>query len=160
SGASLSDRGTPDGSMGIDLCDFNLDGLPDIWVVNYERESAALYQNEGSMFFRHVSQPTGVTAVGGMYVGWGTCCFDIDRDGDEDIFVSNGDVIRRPLNAPLRQKPLLFENLEGTRFTVGQQSESDYMGQPHMGRGAATGDLDLDGDLDLVVSHTNEPAAV
>lgn len=160
SGASLSDRGTPDGSMGVDICDFNLDGLPDIWVVNYENESAALYQNEGNMLFRHVSQPKGVTAAGGMHVGWGTCCFDADRDGDEDIFVSNGHVIRYPVNAPLRQKPQLFVNLGGTRFRTENENVSGYMAEPHMGRGAAAGDLDRDGDIDLAVSHTNEPVAV
>ena len=108
SGSSLSDRGVPDGSMGVDVCDFNHDGLPEVWVVNYERESSALYQNSGSMVFRHVSQRTGITAVGGLFVGWGTNCQDFDLDGDEDMFVSNGHVIRYPTNARLKQKPLLF----------------------------------------------------
>lgn len=160
SGSSLSDRGLPDGSMGVDVFDYNRDGLPDLWVVNYENESAALYRNEGELLFRHVSVPAGVTAVGSMYVGWGTSCFDFDRDGDEDIYVSNGHVIRYPVNAPLRQLPLLFENLDGERFRSVKGGVGDYFDQQHMGRGAVVGDFDRDGDLDIVNSHMNEPATL
>lgn len=160
SGASLSDRGTPDGSMGVDVFDFNRDGRLDLWVANFESESCALYENTGRLMFRHVSQLTGVTAVGAMYVGWGSCCFDADLDGDEDVFVSNGHAVRYPRSAPVRQVPLLFENLNGRRFENAAPQAGDYLNLPHMGRGAACGDLDSDGDLDLIVSHINEPAAV
>jgi enediyne biosynthesis protein E4 len=160
SGASLSERGVPDGSMGVDLFDYNRDGRPDLWVVNYERESCALYENTGQLMFRHISQPTGVTAVGGLFVGWGTSCFDVDRDGDEDMFVSNGHVIRYPTNAPLRQQPLLFENLGGTRFRNVAPTSGVYLASPHMGRGVAVADFDQDGRLDLAISHVNEPVAV
>ena len=160
SATSLNDAGTPDGSMGADLGDYNLDGLPDIWVANFERESFGLYRNEGDCMFTHVSQSTGVTAVGGIYVGWGTVFFDFDRDGDEDIFSSNGHVVRYPQNAPLRQTPLLLENHDGTRFVNVADAAGDYTDSPHMGRGVAVGDVDNDGDLDLVISHINEPVAL
>jgi enediyne biosynthesis protein E4 len=160
SGSSLSERGVPDGSMGVDLFDYNRDGLPDIWVVNYERESAALYENLGRLMFRHTSQPVGITAVGGLYVGWGTCCFDINRNGHEDIFISNGHVIRYPKNAPLLQRPLLLENLQGVRFRNVAPMAGEYMTSSHMGRGAAISDLNNSGAVDLIVSHTNEPVRV
>lgn len=160
SGTSLSDEGTPDGSMGVDVGDFDLDGLPDIWVANYERESFALYRNLGDAYFRHVSRPTGIMAAAGLYVGWGTVFADFDHDGDEDIFVSNGHVIRHPTNAPLRQQPLLFRNDGGRRFVNAGGTAGSYLEEPHMGRGVAAGDMDNDGDLDLVASNTNEPLAL
>jgi hypothetical protein len=160
SGTSLSESGTPDGSMGVDAGDYNLDGRPDLWVANFERESFALYRNEGNFFFQHVSRSTGVTAVGGLAVGWGTVFIDFDRDGDEDVFASNGHVIRYPRNAPLRQPPLLFQNDSGKRFHNVAPAAGDYMRLPHMGRGVAAGDLDNDGDQDLAVSLVEEPMAI
>jgi len=159
SGAALSDSATADGSMGLDIGDFNLDGRPDLWVANFERESLALYRNEGDCQFLHVSRSTGVTAVGALFVSFGTLFFDFDRDGDEDIFVSNGHVVRNPVNAPLKQLPLLFENLGG-RFVNVAPLAGACLSVPHLGRGVASGDIDNDGDLDLVLSPINEPTAV
>ena len=146
--------------MGVDVGDYNQDGRPDIWVSNFERESIALYRNDGNCIFQHVSRSTGITAVGGLAVGWGTVFLDFDRDGDEDVFVSNGHVIRYPTNAPLRQVPLLFQNDPGPRFHNVAPGAGEYLQTPHMGRGVACGDLDNDGDQDLVVSCTNEPLVV
>lgn len=159
SGAALSDTATADGSMGLDLGDFNNDGLPDLWVANYERESLALYRNEGDCLFLHVSRSTGVTAVGSLFVSFGTLFLDFDRDGDEDIFVTNGHVIRFPINSPVKQLPLLFEN-RGGRFVNVAPVAGPYLAEAHLGRGLASGDIDNDGDIDLVLSPINEPAAV
>ena len=160
SGTAVSDRGTPDGSMGTDVGDFNGDGLPDIWVANYERENFALYRNAGNGLFRHVSQSVGIAAIGAMYVGWGTRFVDADLDGDEDLIVANGHVIRFPLNSPRLQRPLMLENVDGTRFVNVADRAGVYMAASHAGRGLATGDLDGDGDEDVVLSNLNEPAAV
>ena len=160
SGASLGDAGNPDGSMGVDMGDFNLDGFPDLFAANFERESFALYRNLGNCYFQHSSRQTGITAVGGLYVGWGTAFFDFDRDMDEDIFVATGHVVHYPGNTTRRQPSLLFENVEGRRFINVAPAAGDYTASPHMARGVATGDLDDDGDIDIVVSQTNERAAL
>ena len=160
SGTALSQAGTADGSMGVDVGDFNLDGLPDLWVANFERESIALYRNDGNSLFQHVSQGAGVTAIGALYVGWGTAFCDFDNDGDEDTFVSNGHVIRYPENAPIREKPLLFENRNGKRLENVAPIVGSYFNEAHQARGSAAGDLDRDGDQDLVISRMNEPVAL
>ena len=160
SATAFNNQGNPDGSMGVDAFDYNLDGQFDLWVTNYETEDCALYENLGQLLFRHVSQQTGVSAIGGTHVSWGTCCFDIDCDGDEDIFVSNGHVSRFPLNSQISQLPFICENLQGKRFTSVDAHSCEYLRTPHMGRGAAVGDFDNDGRLDLVISHIHSPAAI
>jgi hypothetical protein len=157
-GCAFNDIGAPDGSMGVAVSDFNLDGLPDLWTVNYERETNALYKNLGDCNFEHVSQRTGVSVVGTMFVGFGTVFLDADLDGDEDVFVANGHVLRFPNNAPVRQKPLFFENLSGKRFVDVAAETSAYCRETHVGRGVAHGDLDADGDLDLAISDLHDPA--
>ena len=139
SGTAVSDTANPDGSMGLDIGDFNLDGLPDLWVANYERESLALYRNEGDCQFLHVSRSTGVTAVGSQFVSFGTLFLDFDRDGDEDVFVSNGHVIRYPVSAPVRQLPLLLENRGGRFVNVAPAATAALLTKSHLGRGAVGG---------------------
>lgn len=160
SGTALSDTGRADGSMGLDLGDFDLDGLPDLWVANFEDQSFALYRNEGDCLFQHVSGLTGISQVGAVYVGFGTVFFDFDGDGDEDLFVATGHVMHTARNAAFRQLPLLYENLGGKRFANIASQAGEYMAAPHMGRGVAIADLDGDGDLDLAISHTNEPISI
>jgi len=158
-GTAVDNTGIPNGSMGLDICDFNNDGQLDLWVANYEREDFALYRNEGAGNFLHISRLAGLTALGGLYVGFGTACADFDGDGDEDIVVSNGHVIRFPMASPRKQIPLLLANLQ-QRFSRVEVTLPGYFTNPHEGRGLATGDLDGDGDLDLAISHLNEPVAV
>jgi hypothetical protein len=159
SGTGLSAEGTANGSMGIDVADFNLDGQLDLWVSNYERETFGLFKNIGNCFFEHASRTAGLTAIPTLYVGWGTVFYDFDLDGDEDVFVSNGHVIRHPNNAPTHQRPLIFEN-RSSRFVNVAELTGEYGASPHMGRGVAGGDFDGDGDADLVVSHINEPMVI
>lgn len=160
SGTAFGETGEAEGSMGVDVGDYNNDGLPDLWVANYENQSFALYRNEGDCHFQHVSAITGITAVGGLFVGFGTVFFDFDSDGDEDLFATNGHVMNHPANAPLLQRPLLFENLDGNRFVNVAEGAGEYMRSEHLGRGVASVDLDQDGAADLVVSHTNQPVAI
>jgi len=159
-GCAFNDTGAPDGSMGVAVADYNLDGRPDIWVVNYERETIGLYKNLGDRAFEHVSQSTGVSVVGTMFVGFGTVFLDADLDGDEDVFVANGHVLRFPNNAPVRQLPLFFENLAGKRFLDVASQTGAYGRETHIGRGVAHGDIDNDGDLDLAISDLRNPVSI
>jgi len=158
-GVSLDDRGLPNGSMGVDLCDFNRDGRPDLWVANYEQESFALYRNEGRGQFLHVSRRYGITDLGGLFVGFGTACDDFDRDGLTDIAVADGHVIKYPDASPRKQQPLLLR-FDGNRFRRADAAPGSYFAAVHEGRGLAVGDYDGDGDGDLAISHLNEPVAV
>ncbi len=157
SGSSVSDRGTPDGSMSIDFGDYNNDGQGDLWVSNYEREAFALYRNQTGSFFRHVSDVTGINSVAGKFVGWGAGFCDADLDGDEDILAANGHVQYVPSHAPYLQRMLIFDNQNGTHFTEAAGNSPDLM-IPRNGRGLSIGDLDRDGRPDMVVSQLNMPA--
>lgn len=160
SGTALGDPAEADGSMGVDLGDFNNDGLPDLWVANYEQQAFALYRNEGRGLFQHISSVSGVTSVGRSFVGFGTVARDFDLDSDLDIAVTNGHVMQNSVNSPVRQRPLLFENNGLARFRNVAAGAGEYFRTDHIGRGMAAGDLDGDGDCDLVVSHSNSPVAV
>lgn len=160
---STDDNGVANGSMGVDSLDFNRDGHLDLWVANYEREAFALYRYQSPNFYLHVSEPMGITALGGLFVGFGTVCSDFDLDGDEDVFVANGHVIKFPSSAKRKQVPLVLEN-RGKRFNriFYEESTSDpkYMSTPQEARGLASADFDNDGDQDLAVSHINHPVEV
>jgi hypothetical protein len=160
SGTALSDSGTADGSMGIAVGDANRDGRPDLFVANYEAQFFALYQNLGETRFDHVSTRFGITNVGNLYVGFGTAFLDFDADGDEDLFVTNGHVMRQPSQSPEMQSPLVLENLSGAEFVNVSAQAGIYCQATHMGRGLAVGDIDGDGDQDLAVSHMNQPLAL
>ncbi|MFM8892165.1 MAG: FG-GAP repeat domain-containing protein, partial [Planctomycetia bacterium] len=136
-GVALDDAGLPNGSMGVDLCDFNRDGRPDIWVANYERESFALYRGEGRGQFLHVSRRHGITALGGLFVGFGTDCRDFHGDAPLDSAVANRHVLKYPDAAPRRQLPLLL-SFDGDRFRR-RQAAGGYFATPREGRGLAAG---------------------
>lgn len=157
-GVDVDDHGIKNGSMGVDLGDFDNDGRPDIWVTNYLWESFALYRNLGQQQFQHRSQSLGIAAIGGLNVGWGTGFADLDRDGDEDLIAATGHVLFR--SPPERQIPIVLQNHSGRRFTRAEFPSQGYLGQPHHGRGLALADYDNDGDLDFAVSHNNEPASL
>jgi hypothetical protein len=155
--------------MGVDAGDYDGSGQASLLVTNYENELHALYGNvlvDGFQSFRFSTQTSGIAAIGRRYVGFGTGFLDMDNDGWEDIFITNGHVIRHPSRSDVRQRPVLFRNLGkqgGTRrvqFTDATARGGEYFRQTHQGRGVAIGDLDNDGRPDLVISHVNAPVAI
>ncbi len=161
-GVARDDRGMQNGSMGLCAADYDRSGRASIIVTNYENELPALYQNRTdgrSARFSFATLQSGLAAIGSSYVSWGTGFFDFDRDGWDDLMIVSGHAIRFPTKIDRRQRPVLVRNTEGKLKPLASRGWN-YFGDPHNARGAAFGDLDNDGRIDVVVSHLNEPVAV
>ncbi len=151
-GAARDENGSPNGSMGVDVGDYNRSGLPSIFVTNYENELHALYRNLGrNELFQFSTASAGIAALGQNYVGWGTAFLDLENRGWEDLVIVNGHVIRHPAGAGLRQAPVLLRNVGGKFRPITPQGGPYFQGK-HVARGLAVGDLDNDGLPDLVIS--------
>ena len=148
------------GSMGVDAADADGDGDLDLWVTTYEGETNEMYRNDGGMSFTPVAMGLELGAVSRPMVGWGTGLFDLDNDGRLDVFVSNGHLMHHLPRTPLAQRPLLFHQVADGRFQEVGRLSGDYFNGLRMGRGSAAGDLDNDGDLDLIIVHQNEPVVL
>ena len=162
-GVAVDENSNYNGSMGVDAADFDGCGRPSLFVANFQGEFHALYKSLAPGRFRHHSQAAGVSRLGQSFVGFGTAFVDVDNDGWEDLVIANGHVLRFPVNATMPQRPVLLRNEghDGRRqFREIPGRGGAYFKGPHVGRGLAVGDLDDDGWPDVVVSHTNAPAAV
>jgi RNA polymerase sigma factor (sigma-70 family) len=171
SGSAMDDNGHANGSMGVDVAAYDGTDRMSIFVTNYQNEIHALYRNVGSNLssqFVYASRGAGIAAIGLNYVGFGIGFIDFDLDGAEDIFITNGHVIRFPIApAELLQRPVLLRNLRQpgdkpwqVRFQDVSEHAGTFFQTKHMGRGAAFGDLNNDGRTDIVISHVNEPAVL
>ncbi|MCO6456995.1 MAG: CRTAC1 family protein [Pirellulaceae bacterium] len=165
-GVAGGELGGLEGSMGADAADLDGSGRLSLLITNFEGQLHGLYLNRGGGLFDHGSSLTGLAGMGTNRVGWGVAFFDFDLDGDEDLVISNGHVIRypRPPQTVAQPTELLRNQGRGPagwpRFERVSDQAGDYFRQPHTGRGVAVGDLDNDGRPDLVISHVNQPVAV
>jgi hypothetical protein len=163
-GVAVDDQGQIDGSMGVDVGDYDGSGRPALWVTNFQGDLHALYANLGREVFDHQTRSAGIVAVGMHLVGFGTGFVDVDNDGWEDLVFVNGHVVRRPaLGSTFKQRPVLLRNTErkGRRFFTDISDQGGtFFNTPALGRGLASGDLDNDGWPDLVVNNTNSPTAL
>jgi hypothetical protein len=171
SGAAFDEKGQAQSGMGVDAEDVDGDGRPDLFVTNFANEYNTLYQDLGEGIFNDVTPYFGLASDTVPFVGWGTALADLDNDGWPDNFVANGHVDdnRRLLDQPVdyEEPPLLFHNTltrsgdrETRRFRLATRDAGPYFDSKHVGRGAAFGDIDDDGDIDIVVNHKDGPPAL
>jgi enediyne biosynthesis protein E4 len=177
SGAAFDERGQAQSSMGVDAEDCDGDGRPELFVTNFQNEHIAYYQNATSSsliqnggvppaVFRESSAEVGLAADSKPWVGWGCALADLDNDGWPDCFVANGHVDdNRADLAPTMsyaEPPLLYRNISAgadvqnsprRQFQLSTRDAGPYFASRHVARGVAYGDLDDDGDIDIVVSH-------
>lgn len=164
SGAALTEQGRAMAGMGVDAEDVDGDGLPELFVTNYSGEYDVLYQNLGGGTFMDVTTLKGMGLVSVPWVGWGCALADFDGDGWPDCFVANAHVddnigLLGPAS-PYAQPALLYHNLAGKEFRPIEHGAGSYFESHHLGHGAAFGDLDDDGDIDIVVNHKDGPPAL
>jgi hypothetical protein len=156
SGFALNDEGREQASMGIGVGDYNRDGKIDFYVTNFSDDYNTLFRNEGEASFSDVSFATGIGNVTIPFLGWGTGFLDYDNDGFLDIFVANGHVYpgvdKRDWGTTWAQRPLLFRNLNGSRFDEVPAATGSGLADVISARGAAFGDLFNDGHIDVVLN--------
>jgi hypothetical protein len=150
-GVALTDDGSPYAGMGVDFRDYDNDGKPDILVTNLAKQIYALYHNDGDGSFSYRSLQTGLATLSAGSSGWGVGLVDFDNDGWKDMFVAQSHVMDNveKINPAMHYKepPLFALNHQG-HF---ERADSGTAA-PVAGRGAAFGDLNHDGSIDVVMS--------
>ncbi|MPY90220.1 MAG: hypothetical protein GEU99_20130 [Luteitalea sp.] len=160
SGSAYNRDAEPEAGMGVAIADFDRDSDEDIFVTNLTRESNTLYRNDGAADFTDVTLELGLGPGSIPYTAFGTAWLDYDNDGLLDLFVANGAVaIEEALRGqgyPYHQINMLFRQQLPGRFTrVGGETALELR---TVSRGAAAGDIDNDGDVDILISNNNGPA--
>jgi hypothetical protein len=176
-GVAVDEHGMYNGSMGVDVADYDGSGRASLFFTNFQGEIHGLYRNLGKDRFNYQSNVSGLASLSRHFVGFGTGFVDVDNDGWEDLFIVNGHVVRKPLGSTFKQEQLLLRNVEsrvssplppgegsGVRARRTFQNYSKrggpYFATPAVARGLAIGDLDNDGWPDAVVNNINSPVVV
>jgi len=163
-GCAFNKDGIPESSMGVDAGDWDNDGDEDLVVTNLKGEKTTLYVNDGKGWFEDRSFEAGLAVASRPFTGFGTGFLDFDNDGWLDVVTVNGEV--RTIEAlarakdpyPLHQRKQLFRNLGNSRFEeIGSRAGAAFQ-LSEVGRGLSFGDVDNDGDLDVLIGNNNGPA--
>ena len=162
-GVGYTEDGKTFAGMGTDFVDVDDDGFPDIVTTALSNESYAFFRNNGDESFTYATLVSNLGEITRLFAGWGLHVFDYDNDGSKDLFLANGHVMDNiSLSQPhlnYMQKPLLVKRT-GNKFVDVSSVSGSVFTQVWASRGAAFGDLDNDGDLDIVVSNCDGPAYV
>jgi enediyne biosynthesis protein E4 len=163
-GTAVNEDGHVFSGMGVDFADYDNDGNPDIIITNLSDQKYAFYHNSGNGRFTYETGPSGLGLITRPYAGWGVKFLDYDNDGWKDLFIAQGHVMDTiQLTFPhLRylQPLLLLRNEKGKKFTDISAQSGDIFQQKLAARGLATGDLNNDGAIDVVVTTNNGPALI
>jgi hypothetical protein len=159
SGIAVAADGNPRAGMGVDLADYDGDGLLDLFITNHELETHTLFRNLGRGLFAEVTSQSGIALETLPFVGFGTLFFDADNDGDLDLAVANGHVVDnsghyRP-GSKTEQRKLLFINDRGRFKEVGRTAGAGFTIEK-IGRALAAADIDNDGDVDLLFTNNGD----
>ena len=159
-GVAYNKEGRSEAGMGVDFGDYDNDGDLDLFVVNFSYETNTLYRNEKT-HFKDFSDPSGLAQPSLSLLGFGTQFLDYDNDGDLDLYVANGHVLDKvalfQAGVEFAEPDQLFRNENG-KFTEVSSVAGSWFAEKYVGRGAAFGDYDGDGDVDILVVNSGGPA--
>ncbi len=160
SGLAVSLDGRNQGSMGVDVADYDNDGLLDAFLAHFAADYSTLYRNQGNLLFEDITGQSPIMETTWHRVGWGTRFADFNLDGWKDIFQVNGHVAPFLIGSDLPEtyyEPVVFFLNDGKRgfLDAGRAAGPDLL-KGRCSRGAAFGDFDNDGDLDIVVANLND----
>src|SRR6185369_15735137 len=160
-GAAVNRNGQAEASMGVDAGDFDGNGTDDVFVTHLMDETNTLFVNSGNAVFEDRTREAGLGMPGRRFTGFGTFFFDYDNDGWLDLFIANGavqllpELVRQKNPFPLGQPNQLFRNNgKGSFVEIMDQAELQPL---EVSRGTAMGDIDNDGDTDVLVTNNNGP---
>ncbi|HKE56397.1 MAG TPA: CRTAC1 family protein [Pyrinomonadaceae bacterium] len=161
-GVAFSEAGTARAGMGVDAADYDQTGRQSLVIGNFTNESMSLYRNDGSGLFNDEAGTSGIGKMSAQSLTFACFFFDYDLDGLLDIFAANGHVsddisVVQP-NVKYAQPPHLFHNKGKSKFEEISPKLGRALQRAIVGRGAAYGDFDNDGDLDLLIMANNGPA--
>jgi hypothetical protein len=163
SGAAVNRDGKAEASMGVDAGDFDGNGTDDIFITHLMEETNILFTNMDKAVFEDRTREAGLGLPGRRFTGFGTLFFDYDNHGWLDLLIVNGavqllpELMRKGDPYPLGQPKQLFHNRRDGSFIEMLDEAGPNFQLPEVSRGAAFGDVDNDGDTDVVVTNNNGP---